>query len=311
MSAPRTAVAMPRASTWLVGRFRAALEAQLEVVLRLAVAGCFIGHGAFGLITKAQWVPYFALVGIPESVAYRLMPLVGLMDIALGLLTLVLPLRAVLLHMAFWATWTAALRPLTGEGLWEFAERAGNYGVPLAFLVLGGGAPLHAWFTARAVPSLTPARAQAAARILRLTTALLLIGHGGFGAFMHKGVWFTYFGVLGVDATTVRAAALIPAIGWGEIALGVAILARPARRLLLVACAWKVGTELLRLPAGEPVWEFIERAGSYGAPLALLLVQRWIDRAEAVHRLVRRRTAHLAAPAAAQARHPAAPRVGE
>lgn len=272
------AVALPRAATWRVGGFRASLEVQLEVVLRLAVAACFIGHGAFGIITKAQWVPYFALVGIPESIAYRLMPLVGLMDIALGLLTLVLPLRAVLLHMAFWATWTAALRPLTGEGPWEFAERAGNYGVPLAFLALCGGAPLRAWFTARAVPSLTPARAQAAARILRLTTALLLIGHGGFGAFMHKGVWFTYFGVLGIDAATVRAAALIPAVGWGEIALGVAILARPARQLLLLACAWKVGTELLRLPAGEPVWEVIERAGSYGAPLALLLVQRWRER---------------------------------
>lgn len=275
---PRATVAVARAVPWRVAGSRASLQVQLEAVLRLAVAACFIGHGAFGIITKAQWVPYFALVGIPEPAAYRLMPLVGLMDIALGLLTLLLPLRAVLLHMAFWATWTAALRPLTGEGPWEFAERAGNYGVPLAFLVLCGGAPLRAWFTARAVPSLTVARAAMAARVLRLTTALLLIGHGGFGAFMHKDVWFTYLGVLGIDAPTVRAAALIPAVGWFEIALGVAILARPTRRLLLVACAWKVGTELLRLPAGEPVWEFIERAGSYAAPLALLLVQRWLDR---------------------------------
>ncbi len=66
------AVALPRAATGRVGGFRASLEAQLEVVLRLAVAGCFIGHGAFGLITKAQWVPYFALVGIPFSAGISL-----------------------------------------------------------------------------------------------------------------------------------------------------------------------------------------------------------------------------------------------
>jgi hypothetical protein len=38
---------------------------------------------------------------------------------------------------------------------------------------------------------------------------------------------------------------------------------------------WKVGTELLRLAVGEPFWEFVERGGSYAAPLALLYVQRW------------------------------------
>ncbi len=42
-----------------------------------------------------------------------------------------------------------------------------------------------------------------------------------------------------------------------------------ARGLLLFVFAWKLGTEALRPLAGEPVWEFIERGGSYGAPLAL------------------------------------------
>jgi hypothetical protein len=37
--------------------------------------------------------------------------------------------------------------------------------------------------------------------------------------------------------------------------------------------AWKLGTEL-RLPAGEPIWEFVERGGSYGAPLALFFIRR-------------------------------------
>jgi hypothetical protein len=37
----------------------------------------------------------------------------------------------------------------------------------------------------------------------------------------------------------------------------------------------KLGTEALRPLAGEPIWEFIERGGSYGAPLALAWIQDW------------------------------------
>ena len=36
-------------------------------MLRIACAAEFIGHGAFGVITKADWVPYFGVVGIPPS----------------------------------------------------------------------------------------------------------------------------------------------------------------------------------------------------------------------------------------------------
>jgi hypothetical protein len=41
---------------------------------------------------------------------------------------------------------------------------------------------------------------------------------------------------------------------------------------------WKVGTEWLRPMAGEPLWEFIERGGSYAAPLALLVLHHWLKR---------------------------------
>ena len=100
------------------------------LVLRVAVAACFIGHGAFGIITKTAWLPYFAIFGIPEAWAWRLMPVVGTVDITVGVLTLFHPVRAVVLYMAFWGFQTACLRPLAGQGVWELLERAGNYGVP-------------------------------------------------------------------------------------------------------------------------------------------------------------------------------------
>src|SRR5262245_38793320 len=104
--------------------------AVIEWLFRIAVAMEFVGHGAFGIKTKAAWVPYFGVWGIPEEWAWRLMPLVGALDISVGLLTLVLPLRLVLLHMSCWGLMTASLRPLSGEGVWEMLERGYNYGVP-------------------------------------------------------------------------------------------------------------------------------------------------------------------------------------
>ena len=107
-------------------------------LLRIACAAEFIGHGAFGIITKSIWVSYFAVVGIPPSIAYMLMPVIGTIDISMGILVFFKPLRAALLYMAFWGLLTATIRPLAGEPIWEWLERAPNWGVPLALLYLRG-----------------------------------------------------------------------------------------------------------------------------------------------------------------------------
>jgi hypothetical protein len=246
--------------------------------LRIAVAACFIGHGAFGIITKADWLPYFAVTGIPEWLAWRLQPLIGTMDITMGVLTLVSPRRGVLAWAVFWGFWTALLRPLAGQGIWELLERGGNFGVPLAMLYMSGwGTSIRAWWRYTASPrALEQLNTTRLAWLLRLTTAILLVGHGGFGVVMQKQSWIHYFGALGIGPDTVQSASLIPLVGWFEMLLGVAVLVRPARGLLLAVFAWKLGTELLRLPAGEPVWEVVERGGSFGAPLALFFLTQWV-----------------------------------
>jgi hypothetical protein len=49
-------------------------------MLRVACVLEFVGHGAFGITTKAGWVPYFGVGGIPEWLAYRLMPVIGAVE---------------------------------------------------------------------------------------------------------------------------------------------------------------------------------------------------------------------------------------
>jgi hypothetical protein len=198
------------------------------------------------------------------------MPVVGALDVTIGLLILVVPVRAVLLHMALWGLMTAALRPLAGQGIWEMLERGYNYGVPLAFLLMVGvSAPAREWFR-RVDVQLTPARCHAAALTLRWAIGLSVIGHGGIALFTHER-WTVHLTVLGLEP--VAALTALHAAAGLELALGLAVLVGPSTGLLVFVCAWKVATEALRIPAGEPIWEFIERGGAYAAPLVLILLQ--------------------------------------
>ncbi len=105
-------------------------------ILRIAVAGEFIGHGVFGWQAKQSWIPYFTSIGIPADVAVTLLPLIGALDIALGILILIKPVKLALLWMTFWAFATALIRPIAGEPIWDFVERFANIGAPLALLYL-------------------------------------------------------------------------------------------------------------------------------------------------------------------------------
>jgi hypothetical protein len=272
-------VLVPR-QAWFTGiQWRSAsITTKLHWIFRIAVAMEFVGHGAFGIIGKEAWLPYFTVFGFSESAAWQLMPVVGAVDISLGILTLFRPMPAVLAHMTFWGLMTASLRPATGEGVWELLERGGNYAVPLAFLLLsgGGGRSVRAWFSQVKSYSLDRITVGRIAWALRAGTAALLIGHGGFGAFMHKEEWVGYFAEVGIGARAVADGHLIGVVGWFEIALGLVVLFKPARNILLFVFTWKVGTEFLRYTSGEPMWEFIERGGSYAAPLALLYATAWL-----------------------------------
>ena len=111
---------------------------KIEWILRIAVFGTFLGHGVFALLGKQSWIPYFISVGISETNAIVLLPLIGVLDILVAVSALIKPMRAVLIWATLWAFATALIRPISGEPIWDFVERTANWAAPLALLYLRG-----------------------------------------------------------------------------------------------------------------------------------------------------------------------------
>ncbi|MDQ6814933.1 MAG: hypothetical protein M3040_14450 [Bacteroidota bacterium] len=240
------------------------VEQKIYYTLRIAVAMCFLGHGLFGLITKSIWCNYFAVFGIGHDVAYRLMPLVGAVDICLGIVMLAYPVRAIAAWLVIWGIITALLRPLSGEPLAEFIERAGNFGAPLALLMItGSAATLKGWFTK--IDSLKKADCFNLAKLLfllRMIGFLLLLGHGWLNL-VEKNSLINQYAALGFSNPVT----ISHLIGIAEVFAAFAVVFSRVRPVLLILFVWKITSELF-YPHYELV-EWIERGGSYGVLLAL------------------------------------------
>ena len=165
--------------------------------------------------------------------------------------------------LVLWGFVTALLRPMSGEAFPELIERAGNFGAPLALLILSGGINLKNIFkpllpdvnlNSNTLASLTI--------ILRIVVCLLLVGHGWLNMIEKKGILSQYTSLGFSDPALIS-----QFVGFFEICAGLAVLIRPVRSFILVLFIWKMTTELF-YPHYE-LFEWIERGGSYGAVLAL------------------------------------------
>lgn len=259
------------------GEIAVASTTRIAIVLfwlfRIGMLMEFTGHGAAGISLKEGWVKYFAVYGLDRQTALTLMPIVGSVDIALAILGLVSPRRWALAWCAFWGLMTAWLRPLAGESVWEVLDRAGNYGGPLAFLIFSGfPTTAREWFEPIRIGSPSRLTLKRVAIGLQWITALVLIGHGAYNAILQKPMLLDQYTKAGLTSLPWIGAHFMPILGWFEMGLGLSIAIRPVRPLLLVACVYKLATELLYPMTGYALYEFIERGFTYVAPLALFLL---------------------------------------
>jgi hypothetical protein len=242
-------------------------DRRVELILRLGAAACFVGHGAFGLLRKEAWVTYFGVVGIGRDTAFLLMPLIGTIDICAGLLVLISPRPIVLLYMAIWGAWTALLRPFAGESAFETLERAGNYGVPFALLLWYSRPTSLASLFSAAERRPTPDR-RPVIGVLLWATASLLFAHGALQTITQKPLFASLYGAVRLPAS------IAPFVGSIEMIAAVLLLIAPLPGVMIAVAAWKMASESLFPISGTPIWEFVERGGSYAAPLALALLFR-------------------------------------
>ena len=255
---------------------RVSAEEKVHFLLRLGVLGCFVGHGMWGVLGKQAWLPFFEVFFIPDRIAVHLLPVVGAFDIAIGLWAFFAPMRAVLAWAAFWTFFTAFLRPSAGMGMSEFFERAGNFGIPLAFLLMvPPPATRRDWFEPlRALAD--PERLRRVRQILTVSIASLLMGHGGLAFFVRKPLLLDHFASIGLPLTPGQ----LQMFGLFEIALGLLVLVRPRwTALMAFVLVYKLATESLHPVAGRwiDILETLERMGDYVAPLAVLVLLRARD----------------------------------
>jgi hypothetical protein len=237
--------------------------------LRIASALCFIGHGAFGIITKEIWTHYFGVFGIGHDTSYAMMPYVGVIDICMGISLLIYPIRIILGWLVVWGLMTAFLRPLSGEPFAEFIERAGNFGAPLALLLLTTKSlSKRDWLkNVKAPEQINQQTIKSVAWCLRIVVFLLFTGHGTLNLIEKKGLLDQYQS-LGFSNTILVA----HIVGTFEILAALFVLIKPLRPVIFLLFIWKTGSELF-YPHWE-LFEWVERAGSYGAVLALWFITR-------------------------------------
>ena len=194
------------------------------------------------------------------------MPILGIVDILLGISLLIYPIRAIALWLVGWGIVTASLRPLSGEPFAELIERAGNFGAPLALLLLCGYEKgISSWFKKLKEPeSAHPDRLKTLQIALRCVAFLLLAGHGWLNLIDKKGLLAQYTSLGFHNPQQVAFIA-----GLAEIAMALLVLIKPLKPLLLIFIVWKIGSELF-YPHWE-LFEWIERGGSYGTLLALVV----------------------------------------
>lgn len=109
---------------------------KLEYLSRFGIFATFLGHGVFAFNVNVKWIPLITCFGFSEEFAVDAMPLIGVLDIIVAFIVLIYPLRAIVFWAFLWAFLTALSRPISGDSIFEFVERASNWGLPLVLLFI-------------------------------------------------------------------------------------------------------------------------------------------------------------------------------
>ena len=156
-------------------------------------------------------------------------------------------------------------------------SRTYDWGPPFILLVMGGVFAITRkdLIVPYEEPEIKDSTIDTVFFLCKLCLASLLIGHAGFGFAVEKKMLIDHWQSIGVDADVT----FITQVGYAELILGILIFLKPFRFLILLVLGWKLFTEFLYVPADTVtgmgivnIFEWIERWGDYGIPLAMLYI---------------------------------------
>ena len=105
--------------------------------------------------------------------------------------------------------------------------------------------------------------------VLRIAVFGTFLGHGVF-ALGVKPDWIPYLTTVGFSVEMAKQ--LMPVIGSIDLIVAFLALARPFRVVFLYAFIWAFLTAAIRPLSGLPIWDFVERAANWSAPLVYLML---------------------------------------
>lgn len=108
-----------------------------ESILRIAIFTIFFTHGITALTTKT-FTGYLTLIGFSEPFALSVIPLIGLLDIFIGLIILIKPFKIVLIWASTWPLIPAIIELISSNSILDFVGSIPTWSIPLALLYLKG-----------------------------------------------------------------------------------------------------------------------------------------------------------------------------
>ena len=111
--------------------------------------------------------------------------------------------------------------------------------------------------------------------VLKIVVFGIFLGHGIYAIQVNQ-AWVPFLNKVGFSNDI--AVQIMPYIGYLDIIVAVSVLIKPLRIILIWAIFWAFLTALMRPIAGGSILDFVERAGNWATPLALLLLINWKEK---------------------------------
>jgi hypothetical protein len=108
----------------------------LSLILRIGLAGTFLGHGLTAYTLPEAWLGYLQCVGLKGQNGITILKVIGTMDVIVAVWLLIKPNKPLVIWIFIWLVAVSLVRPICGESWLEFIKRGGYMASAAALLLI-------------------------------------------------------------------------------------------------------------------------------------------------------------------------------